>query len=78
MAKEIKVYSTSTCPYCAMLKSFLAEKNVTFTNFDVGKDRNALTEMKNKSGQMGVPVTDIDGRIIVGFNKEEISKALGI
>lgn len=78
MAKSVKVYSTPTCPYCTMLKNFLKEKNIPFENLDVSTDRNALLEMKNKSGQLGVPVTDIDGKIIIGFDKEAISKELGI
>jgi len=61
-----------------MLKDFLKEKNVSYQNFDVGQDKNALEEMKKKSGQIGVPVIDIDGKIIVGFNKETLLKELGI
>jgi glutaredoxin 3 len=78
MANSIKVYSTSTCPYCMNLKKFFEEKKVQYQNFDVGQDRNALKEMKDKSGQLGVPVIDIDGKIIVGFDKEEIIKTLEI
>ena len=78
MAKTVKIYSTATCPYCSMVKEFLREKNVPFENFDVGQDKEALKVMKERSGQFGVPVVDIDGKIIVGFDKEEISKELGI
>ena len=78
MAKSVKVYSTATCPYCKMLKSFLNEKNISFENKDVGKDKAALEEMRQKSGQMGVPVLDIEGKIIVGFDKGAISGELGI
>lgn len=77
MTKSVKVYSTSTCPYCTMAKSFLKEKNVSFEDIDVGKDRNGLMEMKQKSGQLGVPVLDIGGEIIVGFDKAAIENALG-
>ena len=76
--KSVKVYSMATCVYCRMLKDFLKEKNVSYQNFDVGQDKNALEEMKKKSGQIGVPVIDIDGKIIVGFNKETLLKELGI
>jgi glutaredoxin 3 len=76
MARSIKVYTTSTCPYCTMLKDFLKEKGVEFVNYDVGGDNEKLKEMREKSGQFGVPVIDIDGRMIVGFDKEEIEKAL--
>lgn len=78
MSKNIKVYSTSTCPYCTSLKDYFKEKNVQFENFDVGQDKEALKEMKNKSGQFGVPVVDIDGKIIVGFDKEAINAELGL
>lgn len=75
MAK-IKVYSTPTCPYCVMAKNFLKQKKVQFEDVDVSKDRNAATEMIEKSGQMGVPVLDINGKIIIGFNTPEIEAAL--
>lgn len=75
---NVKVYSTSTCPYCVMAKEFLKKNNIQFENIDVGINRQASQEMVDKSGQMGVPVLDIDGEIIVGFDKDAISKALGI
>ncbi|MBI2625175.1 MAG: glutathione S-transferase N-terminal domain-containing protein [Candidatus Nealsonbacteria bacterium] len=77
MAK-IKIYSTPTCVYCISLKEFLREHNIEFEDIDVSKDQKALNEMVEKSGQMGVPVIDIDGKIIVGFDKEKISKILSI
>jgi len=76
--KKVKVYSTSSCPYCKMVKLFLDENNVPYDDFDVGIDREKLTEMIEKSGQMGVPVIDIDGKIIVGFDKDAIRQELGI
>ncbi len=78
MAKSVKVYSTSTCSYCIRVKEFLKANNIAFENIDVGVDQAAAQEMMNKSGQMGVPVIDIDGEMIVGFDKPAISKALGI
>jgi len=77
MAK-IKIYSTLACPYCVTLKEFLKEKNIEFEDVNVGQDAQAREEMISKSGQMGVPVVDIDGEIIIGFNKGKISKLLGI
>ncbi|NQV04453.1 MAG: glutaredoxin family protein [Candidatus Omnitrophica bacterium] len=77
MPKSVKVYSTSSCPYCHRAKDFLKENNVQFEDIDVGRDPDAGKEMIDKSGQMGVPVIDIDGQIIVGFDKEAIEKALG-
>ncbi|MDP8229690.1 MAG: glutaredoxin domain-containing protein [Candidatus Gorgyraea atricola] len=78
MSKSVKVYSTSTCPYCHRAKDFLKEKNIAFEDIDVGADPDAGKKMMDKSGQVGVPVLDIDGQIIVGFDKEAISKALDI
>lgn len=77
MAK-VTIYSTPTCTYCKMVKSYLKEKGVPFTDHDVSRDRAKAEEMVRRSGQMGVPVVDINGKIIVGFNKPEIDKALGI
>lgn len=75
---KIKVYSTVTCPYCFALKEFLKEKGFQFEDIDVGQDEKAAHEMIEKSGQMGVPVIDIDGKIVVGFDKEKISQLLNI
>ena len=75
---EVKVYSTDSCPYCVMVKKYLKENKVDFEEIDVSSDQAKAQEMINKSGQMGVPVVDIDGKIIVGFNKGEIAKALGL
>jgi glutaredoxin-like YruB-family protein len=74
----VKVYSTNSCPYCITLKSFLKKHNIDFEDIDVSKDEKALEEMVKKTGQMGVPVVEIDGEIIIGFDKEKISKILKI
>ncbi len=71
-----KVYSTSTCPYCVMAKQYLKSKGVDFEDIDVSKDRAAVGEMVRKSGQMGVPVLDINGHIILGFDRGAIDRAL--
>ena len=76
--QKVRIFSTSTCPYCITLKEFLKEKGIEFEDIDVSQNKTALDEMVKKSGQMGVPVVDIDGRIIVGFDKEKISKLLNI
>jgi len=77
MAKVI-VYSTKTCPWCKKLKEFLKANKVSFTNKDVGTSKKNANEMMKKSGQMGVPVTDINGEIIIGFNESKLKKALKI
>ncbi len=78
MAKSVKVYSTPTCPWCIRAKQFLQENNIVFENIDVSTNENAVNELMRKTGQMGVPVLDIEGNIIVGFDKEKIKLALGI
>lgn len=69
----VKIYTTSTCPYCKQAKEFFKEKRVKFTELDVSKDEKALHEMIKKSSQMGVPVININGQIVVGFDKEKIA-----
>jgi glutaredoxin 3 len=72
----IKIYTTPTCPYCEMVKEYFNERKVGYETFDVSNDENAQKEMFAKSHQMGVPVIDINGMIIIGFNRGEIDKAL--
>ena len=78
MAKNVKVYSTPTCPFCTRVKQFLKDNNVEFENIDVSVNQDKAQEMVDKSGQMGVPVLDIEGKIITGFDKEKIKTALGL
>ena len=78
MAAKIKIYTTPTCHHCIDAKTFFKEKGLDFENIDVSSDEKAGAEMVEKSGQMGVPVIDIDGTIIVGFDKDKISALLGI
>ncbi len=74
--KTVKVYSTPTCPYCNMAKQYLKSKQIEFEDINVAADQEAARDMVEKSGQMGVPVIDIGGTIIVGFDQEAIEKAL--
>jgi len=74
----VKVYSTPTCPYCKEAKNFLKEKNIEFEEIDVSQDTAAAQAMIDKTGQMGVPVVEIDGEAIVGFNKAKMMELLGI
>ena len=73
---NITVYSTSSCPWCVKVKEFLKENKIEFEEKNVGEDEVTRSEMIEKSGQMGVPVLDIDGTIIVGFDQDAIKKAL--
>ncbi|MCD6183511.1 MAG: NrdH-redoxin [Thermovirga sp.] len=72
----VKVYSTSTCPWCVKAKDYLKSINVDFADVDVSKDREAAMEMVRKTRQMGVPVVQIGSTYIVGFDKEAIDEAL--
>lgn len=77
MAK-VTIYTTPACVYCKMTKEFFKENNVQYEERDVSTDTVARDEMIAKSNQMGVPVIEIDGKIIVGFNKDELSQLLNI
>ncbi|MAF51331.1 MAG: NrdH-redoxin [Nanoarchaeota archaeon] len=74
----ITVYSTPTCSYCVKLKEFFKENNVEFTEKDVTKDQAAMHELMEKNPAGSVPVIDIDGEIIVGFDEGKIKEKLNI
>ncbi|MDI6798509.1 MAG: Uxx-star family glutaredoxin-like (seleno)protein [Candidatus Aenigmarchaeota archaeon] len=74
----VKIYTTKYCPYCQMAKQFFKQNDIEFEEIDVSSNKEAAKEMIEKSGQMGVPVIDINGNIIVGFNLNAIKKALKI
>jgi len=76
MAKKVTIYSTPTCTYCKAAKEFFKENKISYKEIDVSKDQKAAKEMVDKSGQMGVPVILIDGKILVGFDQEKVEKAL--
>jgi len=76
--KDVVIYSTPTCPWCTKVKDYLESKNIDFTDYDVTQDREKAVEMVNKSGQQGVPVLDIAGDIIVGFNQAKIDELLDL
>ena len=75
---SVKIYTTSTCPWCMKTKEFFKENNVKYNEFNVSLDEKARNEMFEKSGQFGVPVTDIHGTIIVGYDKAALKKLLKI
>ena len=72
----IKVYSTESCPWCVKAKQYLKSKNIEYIEVNVGEDMEGREEMIKLSGQMGVPVINIDGKIIVGFDKMAIDEAI--
>jgi len=76
--KSVKIYSTPTCTYCKQAKEFFDENNIKYKDFDVTRSEEAREEMIDKTGQMGVPVILINEKVIIGFDKEKIKKALGM
>ena len=75
---NVTVYSTPTCPWCHKEKEYFDSKGIKYTDVNVAADPTKAQEMIQKSGQMGVPVTDIDGKIIIGFQKDKIDELLGL
>ncbi len=75
---RVIVFSTPTCSFCNMAKKYFREKGIRFKDVDVSRDQAAARDMVRRSGQSGVPVIDIGGRIIVGFDRPKIDKLLGI
>jgi len=78
MTKQVKVYSTLTCRWCRRTKEFLKANNIPFQDFDVASEKNAREEMIKKTGQLGVPVIDIDGDITVGFDENWLRQKLNL
>lgn len=76
--KNVLIYSTPSCHFCHMAKEFFKANNVAYTDFDVAADMEKRKEMVEKSGQMGVPVIQIENDLIVGFNKPKVMELLGI
>ncbi|MDD3976759.1 FAD-dependent oxidoreductase [Methanomicrobium antiquum] len=74
---DVKVYSTKACQYCRLLKAFLDRHNISYKSIDVGEDQNAAKEMIELTGQYGVPVTVIDGEVIIGFDTERLNEIFG-
>lgn len=72
----VKVYTTDSCPWCVKVKNYFKSKDIAFEELNVAEDMTAREEMLKKSKQMGVPVVDIDGEIIIGFDKPAIDTAL--
>lgn len=73
---KVKVYSTPACPYCRMVKDFLKDRGVDFEDIDISEDEEAVKELFLKSGRFDVPQTEINGKMILGFNKKALEKEL--
>ncbi len=78
MAKKVIIYSTPWCVYCKMAKKFFTDNNVKYDDYDVATDIKSRDEMIQKTGQMGVPVIDIDGKIVIGFDQPKLKELLGV
>ena len=77
MAK-VKIYTTPYCSYCKMAKEYFKTKGVEYEEYDVFADEKKRDEMVSKTGQLGVPVIDIDGKIVIGFDRPKINQYLGL
>ena len=78
MANVVTIYTTPTCVYCKMAKAFFVEHNIAYSEKNVATDDAAREDMIKKSGQLGVPVIDVNGTIIVGFDQRALQKSLGM
>ena len=76
--KKVEIYTTPSCMYCKMTKSYFAENNVSYTEHDVSTDLQRRQEMIEKSQQMGVPVILVDDQMVIGFNKAKLASLLGL
>jgi glutaredoxin-like YruB-family protein len=75
---RVIVFSTPTCTYCNAVKKYFRQQKINFRDVDVSRDKAAARDMTRRSGQMGVPVVDIGGKIVVGFDRPKIDRLLGI
>ena len=78
MAREVKIYTTPTCPYCKMAKKFLDDNGIKYQEFDIAKDKAAREEMKNKCNSLAVPTICIDNEVLVGFDEWQLKEKLGL
>jgi glutaredoxin-like YruB-family protein len=75
---RVLVFTTPTCTWCTKVKSYLTQRRVPFREVDVSRDTSAARDLVRRTGQMGVPVVEIDGKPIVGFDKPKIDRLLGL
>lgn len=76
--KKVTIYSTQTCHFCGLAKEFFKEHSINYTEHNVSSDLEKRKEMVEKTGQLGVPVIDIEGQVIIGFDEGRLTEALGI
>ena len=75
---RVLVFTTPTCPWCQRAKSYLRSKSIPFKEVDVTRDQQAARDLVRRTGQMGVPVIEIDGRPVVGFDQRQVDRLLGL
>ena len=73
---SVTVYTTTTCPYCVMLKNFLTDQKISFKEVNVGKEPMMMQKLAQTTGQLGVPQTEVNGKWVVGFDPNNIMMAL--
>ncbi len=78
MAREVKIYTTPTCPYCKMAKKFLDDNGIKYQELNIVEDKAAREEMKNKCASLAVPTICLDGEVLVGFNEAQLREKLGL
>jgi len=78
MAREVKIYTTPTCPYCKMAKKFLDDNGIKYQEFNIVEDKAAREEMKHKCDSLAVPTICFDGEVMVGFNEALLREKLGL
>ena len=76
--KRVTLYTTPTCPWCTTVKNNLRKNGVRYSEVDVARDQNAAQDMMSKSGQQGVPQTEIDGQMVIGFDQTKLNQLLEI
>ncbi len=76
--KTVNIYTTPSCTYCKMAKEFFNEKGVKYQEFDVAADPEKRSHMIDLTGQLGVPVIEIEDAIVIGFNRPKVAELLGI
>jgi glutaredoxin 3 len=74
--KDVAIYTTTVCKYCAHAKEFFKEHDIKYAEYNVGTDPQKREEMVNLSGQLGVPVITIDNNVVIGYNEEVLKKLL--
>jgi len=73
---KVKVYTTPTCPWCVRVKEFLKKHGIEFEEINVAENKEALIYMVKNTQQMGVPVTEIDGKFVIGFDEKKLKELL--